>query len=59
MSKRKRHVFNEKMRAIREAPRDTARSRDLVSPAREPRYDEVYAAEVSWLETIAGKPLRR
>lgn len=54
LSHKKQKRFKERMRELRASQQDAPR-RNLVKPAIEPRYDDVYDAGVSWLESLAGE----
>ncbi len=59
LSNRKKKQFKERMRELRTRYKNRERKdRKLLNPVKDARYDDVYAEGMSWLDSLAGEPLR-
>ena len=59
LSNRKKKQFEERMRELRTRYKNRERKdRKLLNPVKDARYDDVYAEGMSWLDSLAGEPLR-
>ncbi len=59
LSNRKKKKFKERMRELRARYKNRERKdHRLINPVKDARYDDVYAEGMSWLDSLAGEPLR-
>ena len=59
LSNRQKERFKERMRELRTRYKNRERKdRKLINPVKDARYDDVYDEGVSWLDSLAGKPLQ-
>ena len=59
LSNRQKKQFRERMHELRTRYKNRERKdRKLINPVKDARYDDVYDEGVSWLDSLAGKPLR-
>ena len=55
LTPKKRKIFNQKKKLLRERLGKNRRSSQLMNPAPAPRYDEVYEAGMEYLDSLAGE----
>ncbi|NPU91929.1 MAG: hypothetical protein HPY82_08445 [Gammaproteobacteria bacterium] len=56
LSSKKQKLFSDKMKQLRQKFQESkTRKPELVSPVKEPAFDEVYRQGVQWLDSLAGE----
>lgn len=59
LSNRKKKQFKERMRELRTKYKNREREEQkLINPIKGARYDDIYNEGMSWLDSLAGEPLR-